>query len=98
MRRLVPYAITYQQVMLRDSRKHCSTIRINEFEDFVRNYSEMGDMFEKPAALVIAYYLRTPWSDAELAEHVRTLLDSQALLPDCEETMRSLLEYLGEKP
>jgi hypothetical protein len=87
--------IAAQRLVSRD-KGCCSTIRRDEFESFIQNYSKMDSVFEKPAALVLAYYLRTPWSDTQLAELARALLKSNMLLDDAEETMHSLLEQLGE--
>jgi hypothetical protein len=90
--------ITVLSIVSRDDRRYCSTIQPDEFESFILNYSELNDRTEKPAALVIAYYLRTPWDDAELAERARDLLKSNAALREGKETMRELLRQLGEEP
>lgn len=37
-------------------------------------YNELDDRIEKPATLVIAYYTRSPLSDPQIIERVRTLL------------------------
>ena len=95
MRSAAPEIIVAQRLVTRDGWRPCSTIQHEEFASFVQGYSELMQYSEKPAALVIAYYLRTPWSDAELAERVRELLKSAG--PD-EKIMRDLLEQLGEKP
>jgi hypothetical protein len=52
----------------------------------------------KIAALVLAWYLRTPWTDPELAERARDLLKSSNVHPNAISTLRALLEQLGEKP
>jgi hypothetical protein len=87
-----------QRLVPRDGRKHCSTIQPDEFESFIQNYSKLDDYNEKPAALVIAYYMRTPWSDAELAKHARALLKFSSIGSASKKTMHDLLEQLGEKP
>ncbi len=91
----IAQTILAQRLMSRDSGRYCSTIKSEEFESLIQGYSEIEGLFIQPAALVIAYYLRTPWSDAELAERVRELLKQGG---NDERTMRDLLERLGEKP
>jgi hypothetical protein len=96
IRTMSPVTITSQRLVVRTGKGHCSTIQPEEFESFIQNYSELTDLTEKPAALVIAYYMRTPWSDAELAEHVRALLKSNSAANS--KLMHDLLRQLGEKP
>ncbi|MDQ1591540.1 MAG: hypothetical protein QOG71_2167 [Pyrinomonadaceae bacterium] len=95
LRNVVSLTITAQRLISRDGRRPCSTIHPDEFKSFTQNYPEMGD-HDKAAALVIAYYLRTPWSDVELAEHARALFESYPFSDNS--AIRHLLEQLGEKP
>ncbi|HEV7475835.1 MAG TPA: NACHT domain-containing protein [Pyrinomonadaceae bacterium] len=78
-----------QGLMRRDSGV-CSSIQPEKFQRFVERYSEMDSYAEQPAALVIAYYLETPWTQRELTE--------LALDVDRSENKRivSLLNRLGE--
>jgi hypothetical protein len=91
------HTILVQRLVPRDGKRPCSTIQPDEFESFVRDYSGMDKVFQKPAALVIAYYMRTPWSDAELADHARALLKNP-ISKDDKSPMRDLLRQLGEQP
>lgn len=96
MPRLASITIINQPIVARDGKGHCSTIQPEEFESFIQNYSKLQVDVEQLAALVIAYYMRTPWSDAELAERARALLNSN--LPKDDNCMHALLEQLVEKP
>ena len=97
MRRLVPYTICAYRLIDRDNRKPCSTIQPDEFEDFIQKYSEMGDSSGQLAILIIAWYIRTPWNDRELAERARNLAKSTILESEYRRTVHELLERLGEK-
>lgn len=87
--------IAAQRVLPRDDKCPCFTLSRDGFESFVQHYHEMNEFIEKPAALVVAYYLRTPWTDAELAEHIHILLKSNIVRPGFKETMRGLLAHLN---
>ncbi|MFL6213508.1 MAG: NACHT domain-containing protein [Blastocatellia bacterium] len=87
--------IIAQRLVSCDARKpHCS-IQADEFAEFVRNYSAMKNS-EKTAALVIAYYLRAPWSDAELAERACDIVKSSFVSSNARTTLRALIEQLAK--
>jgi len=93
---MAPQTIITQRLIPRDDSRPCSTIQPDEFESFAQNYSEMNDYNEKPAALVIAWYLQTPWSDAELAKRARDLIKSSVVDIDAKKTMHDLLSNLAK--
>ncbi len=98
LRRNISETILAQRLVARDGISPCSTIQPDEFESLIQNYSKMNEYTEIPATLVVAWYLRTPWSDKELAEHARALIKPGAGGGQTERTLRELLERLGEKP
>lgn len=97
MRDMAVKMISFQRLVSRDGRTPCSSIQTGEFEAFIQGYETMNGS-EKAAALAIAWYIGVPWSDPELAEHARELANSHKLNIHAQETMRELLEHLGEKP
>jgi hypothetical protein len=98
VQRLVPHAICGQRLVSHDSKRPCTTIQPDEFERFIQNYSELDTYDSKSAALMLAYYMRTPWSDAQLAERARDLIKSRRFASRSVITMYDLLALLGEKP
>src|ERR1043166_4459235 len=97
MRTTFADTILAQRFIPRDDGRPCSTIRPEDFERLVQSYSQLDDAFEKPAALVVAYYLRAPWSDAELAKRARGLIKSGIMISHITATMRDLIRHLGKE-
>jgi hypothetical protein len=91
----VPLVILAQRLMPRDDSRQCSTIQRTEFESFIDDYNGLNDHKEKPAALLIAWYLRLPWSDTELAERADLLLQ-KGMHPEAEEMISELFKHLSE--
>jgi hypothetical protein len=46
---------------------------------------------EKPAVLIVAWYLRIPWSDAQIIQHAQMLLKGPIDAP-VKRTLKELLE------
>ncbi|NOT62827.1 MAG: NACHT domain-containing protein [Acidobacteria bacterium] len=92
-------ALKVQQLLPRLGETPCSTIQPEEFALFIRNYDKLLKSDETPAALAIAYYLRTPWDDFELAVRVHNYLNGEGkLYPYTIKTMEKMLAFLGETP
>jgi hypothetical protein len=51
MLEVAPGTITVQRLVSREGERPCSTIKLDEFESFARNYSEMNDSKENPLPL-----------------------------------------------
>lgn len=99
LRRVITSTISVQRLMPRDAEdRFCSTIRPDEFESLAENFIVM-DNDEQTVAFVIAWYLGTPWSDKELAENVRALIDAESddLDKNAKRTLLYLLDQLGDR-
>jgi len=95
-----PIPIVTQRLLQREGYAPCSTIKPEEFVGLVQNYDTLEEVFEKSAALVIAYYLRTPWNDAELAARVLSYLNDKKApkLPEVIRTLKNMHKLIGETP
>ncbi len=98
IRKNVGTTILTPRLLPRGSDGPCATIQPAEFEQFVQNYDKLDSRSEKPAALIIAWYLRTPWSDAELVTRIRSLVKDISLTSHASRTLKDILMELGEAP
>ena len=63
----------------------------SQLEDEFKERSQLEDEFkERPAVLVAAYYLRSPWRDAELARLVNEQIERSYRAPTLEDLMSAL--------
>lgn len=94
LRNLAVRALSSQPVALRDDNQQVASIPRAEFERILQSYDQMEDWHEKPAALLLAWYLRA-FDDDELIQKIRALksFGDDAI----GRTMHELLEHLGEK-
>jgi hypothetical protein len=88
-------ALFFQPLVQRDDEQWFASISREEVERMLQDYEKLNDWEEKPAALVVAWYLRL-LDDAEVAERAHSLLGRIDKLTTGR-TLRELLEQLGEK-
>lgn len=96
VRRMAAWALARQPICKRDDGRRCVLVERSDLDHLLSRYAELSRRREQPAFLAAAWYTRG-LSDAEIAEHSRTLL---AVVEDrtAEITLRELLRNLGERP
>ena len=75
--------------------RQCASVSLTELEGLLKRYDSLDHWQEKPAILVVAWYLRA-LSNAELAKRVGQLLKEMSPYED--PTLCELRERLGAKP
>jgi hypothetical protein len=103
-RLVASFALAYQPLAPRDDVRRFASIpktellsQIQDYEQMEVNSPDFVKRFGKSAALIVAWYLRAPWSDAELVDRARALLKESG--PHvAAPTLHTLLEHLSEKP
>jgi hypothetical protein len=67
-----PWAFSSLPLLPREAEPLSASIEVEKFVAIAKQYDEL-DLYskEKHAVLVAAYYLRSPWSDTELARLVK---------------------------
>ncbi|MBN2130266.1 MAG: NACHT domain-containing protein [Sedimentisphaerales bacterium] len=89
--------IASQRLAPRDEGARGASIDRKEFEGVLKRFEKLDDYAEKPAALIIAWYLRAA-SDENLLQRVRALVQDDNKLRNtlAERTLNDLLEHLAE--
>ncbi len=95
VRRLASWALATQPVVPRDEGRRCASILDAQFESLLREYDKIEDKRERLAVLVVAWYRRAPWSDAEIASRARLLSREGPRLDTERRTLAELLKHLG---
>jgi hypothetical protein len=67
----LPQTIAIQQVLPRDESR-CATIKTSDIEAVFNRYDSLPDSYQKPAALVVAWYSRF-FDDAALVQRIKIL-------------------------
>jgi hypothetical protein len=89
-------ALASQRVESRDDGPRCASIPDAEFETSLQHYDRLNEFKEKLAVLVVAWYRRAPWSDAELAQRARAMNVPGHRTRTTAGTLSELLQHLGE--
>ncbi|HSK81439.1 MAG TPA: hypothetical protein VLQ45_33605, partial [Thermoanaerobaculia bacterium] len=97
IRKVAVWALPHQSLALRDTGRWCTSISPFDIEHILLDYAGLDAWSEKPATLILAWYLRV-LSDEELAQRTRELLEDTSLGKSSasSRTLRELLEHLGE--
>ncbi|KAF0246040.1 MAG: signal transduction [Planctomycetota bacterium] len=103
-RLVASFALAYQPLGERDDLRRFATIPKNEWLSLLLNYEQIDDdsrdsieRYGKSAALIVAWYMREPWSDAEILERARALLKGGSFVVSADSPIRRLLAHLSEK-
>ena len=98
---LAARALTNQPIALSRQDWHCDSLSPKEIESLLDTSDKLDDLFEKPAAIVIAWYARA-LSDVKLTKRARASLDylKQMHASDVPvfQTLNKILVQLGEEP
>lgn len=95
IRRMALWALATQPLSSRDEVRLWDSIQFAEFEDQLQGTEKW---LEKPAALVLAWYLRA-LSDEEITQRIHKLIEEGHEAGETTgRTLRELLERLGEMP
>jgi len=97
IRRLSAWALSSQSVIPRDDGRLCGSIQRTELEDLLQSYAGLAIQHEKPAALLLAWYLRA-LKDKEIVQRSRELIKDGQTDLTTDLTLHELLEHLGEVP
>ncbi len=97
IRSIAVEALVAQPLTPRDYGRHCVYIQDTELEDLLQDYAELKGGFEKPAALILAWYLRA-LSNEEIAQRIHEHLKERHTVHEdtSGRTLRELLEHLSE--
>ena len=95
MRKAFAETIANQYLSPHDYGHRCASINRQEFSAVFKKYEKLDSFYEKPAALIVAWYLGA-LSKVDLAQHIRELI--RAGRQDVSGTpLNDILEQLGER-
>jgi energy-coupling factor transporter ATP-binding protein EcfA2 len=97
IRSLAAWALASQPLFPLDARDWRMVFPRSEVDKIFQNYDQLGGRAGKPAALVVARYLREPWTDSELAQRATTLLRGRSRHDSAGQTLREILGELEGK-
>jgi len=95
-RRFSQWALASQLLAPREDPRRLASVGKAEIGELLQRYDKLEKHTEKPAALIVAWYLHA-LDDAQLAQRSRELLGQRELDPHASHTLRNLLEQIGEE-
>lgn len=98
IRSMAGWALCSQPLLPPSVRDWSASFPRSDLDSLFQGYDELKGRNGKPAALVVGWYLRAPWSDQELAQRARALLKARPNHDPAGQTLREILKQLGEKP
>jgi hypothetical protein len=97
IRSIAGWALGSQPLLPRATRDWSAAFPRSELKTLFQGYDSLKERTGKPVAIIVAWYVREPWSDLEIAERASTLLNARPKNDPISQTLREILKQI-DKP